>query len=180
MPFANNSFTAAEPRLQHGHAIALHVLPDDQLIGGPQEQQPHHDADRRDHQRVDQPGARRHGDDVPIADGRDRDHAEVDDVDERDLAVDLVAQGVAIRPQEDKDRAKQQDQDRHADEQGAPRGLIGWQVKDLRRPSRRMSGRIGYEGARVTRERLEVKTSPRRCKRLSGAAVSSVLRAADV
>jgi len=99
---------SAESGLQRSHAVVLHVSPDDELIRRAQEQEPDRDARRHHHERVDESGPRRDGNDVAVAHRGQGNHAEVDNVAERNLAVAVVAQAVSIEPEDGDDHAEEE------------------------------------------------------------------------
>ena len=58
------------------------------------------------------------GHDVPVADGRDRDHREIEDVRDGDVAVDLVPQAVAVEQEDEEHRRDQQQHEASPQQQG--------------------------------------------------------------
>ena len=106
---------AAEPLLDHAHPPPVPHTSKEKVIGGPQEDEPHEEPDRRDHERIEQPGLLRHRHDVAVTHGRDGDHREVQNIGEADVAVDIVAQAGTIEPM-----ARQCDPEQREDQPDPP------------------------------------------------------------
>ena len=85
------------------------------------------DPHGRDEECVDQTRLVGDRDDVAIADGRDGDHREIEDVRDGDVAVDLVPQAVAVEQEDDEHRRDQQQHEAGTQQQrdfGGPRGAL--------------------------------------------------------
>ena len=84
--------------LDAGHAPFLPAALDDEIVGGAHEDEEDGEADRRHDDRLDQPRPVRNRRDIAEAGGGDRDHGEIDHVEEADLAVEIVDQPFAVPP----------------------------------------------------------------------------------
>ena len=93
---------------------------DDQLVRRPEEQQPDEDPHGRDKKSIDQPCLVRDRHDVAVADGRDRDHREIKNVDQRDVAVDVVLQAGTVEHEHGKDGADEQEHQAGPQQQRRP------------------------------------------------------------
>ena len=105
----------AQVLLNQAHTQAIPDAAKQEVISGPQKDQPHEQSDRRDDEGVEQPRLRRHRDDVAVTDRGDGNHREIEHVDEADAPVDIVAQPVAIEPMH-----RQRDPDQHQHQGRAP------------------------------------------------------------
>src|SRR5215208_4967648 len=81
------------------HAPVLPAVLEQKFRGRSEEDQPQEDADRRDQECVDQARPLAYRDDVAIADRRNGNHRQIDNVSETEVAVDIVPQTVPIEPQ---------------------------------------------------------------------------------
>src|SRR3546814_21115580 len=84
--------------LDAGHTPFFPYLLDRELIGGADEDEEHHDADRGDDHRLDQPRSVGYRGDGATARRRDRAHREIDAIDTADLAVEAVPPHRAVDP----------------------------------------------------------------------------------
>ena len=95
---AGDDRMAAEALLDHAHPPSVPYPSQKKVIGGSQKDQPHEQPDRRDDERIEQPGLLRHRHDIAVTHRRDRDHREIEDVGEADVAVDIVTQPATVEP----------------------------------------------------------------------------------
>ena len=84
--------------LDAGHAPFLPAAFDDEIVGRAHEDEEDREPDRGDDQRLDQARAVGDGCDVAKAGRRDRDHSEVNDVEEAHLAIDRIYEAAAVKP----------------------------------------------------------------------------------
>src|SRR3546814_1950810 len=106
--------------LDAGHTPFFPYLLDRELIGGADEDEEHHDADRGDDHRLDQPRSVGYRGDVAKARRRDRDHREIDDIEKADLAVVAVPQPRAVDPVDEHDDRDQEEGDAEARDEVGP------------------------------------------------------------
>ncbi len=142
---------------QRRHTVALHVLSDDELIRRAEEQEPDGDPYGRHDQRIDEAGPRRDRYDIAVPHRGHRNHAEINDIAERDLSVDLVAQAVAIQPEDGGDGTQQRKRDDEPREKFAARQEVGRGVEDARRG---VTGkRLPHGGGTVAGRKSQVKAA---------------------
>ena len=120
--------------LQARHADALQSLVEEQLEGRADEHQPDQQPGRGDDDGINEPRALGDGDDVAVADGGQAHHHEVDQVHERKLAVDLVADALAVQPQDARHQGEQAEDDQRTDGQHAAGIGLGTGEQDLLGP----------------------------------------------
>src|SRR3546814_10837834 len=106
--------------LDAGHTPFFPYLRYRELIGGADEDEEHHDADRGDDHRLDQPRSVGYRGDVAKARRRDRDHREIDDIEKADLAVVAVPQPRAVDPVDEHDDRDQEEGDAEARDEVGP------------------------------------------------------------
>lgn len=87
-----------EMTLDDGHAPLVPNIFEQEVIRRPQKDDSYKEPDRCDDERVEHARLGGHGHDVAIADGSDRDHREVEHIEEADRAVDVVAQPITVEP----------------------------------------------------------------------------------
>ena len=114
VPESAEDHVIAQVLLQSSHAPFLDDSLDDELVSRAEKDEPHEDPHGRDEERVDQPRRVGHGHDVAVTHGRDGDHREVDDVDQRDVAVDVVLQPAAIEQEDGEHREHEQQHQQRA------------------------------------------------------------------
>ena len=120
--------------LDAGHAPFLPAALDDEIVGGAHEDEEDGEADRRHDDRLDQPRPVRNRRDIAEPGSGDRDHGEIDHVEETALAVEIVDQPFAVPPVDhdhDKDEKQRQAE---ADAEIAP-------DRDLHRTAQRLVAR---------------------------------------
>ena len=98
MPEAVDDDVAVECRLEFRHSVVLHVLSDDELMRRAENQEPDGEPHGGYDQRIDKAGPRRDRYDIAVSHGGHRNHAEINDIAERDFSVDLVAHAIAVKP----------------------------------------------------------------------------------
>jgi hypothetical protein len=136
-----------QPGVQFGHAIRLHISPNDELVCRPEKQEPHDHANWGDHKGIDQARSRRDRHDVAVPDGGHGDHREVDDVVKGEVAVELVPEPSPVQP-ENEDHQTQQREDQGEPKQQRPTGSqIRWRKEN---PRRRQPWRPGRHHEDVT------------------------------
>ena len=97
--------------LQSRHADALQSLVEEQFKRGANEHQPDQQSGRGDDDRINEPRSLGDGHDVAVADRGQADDHEIDQVYERQLAVDHVADPVAVEPEHEGHDGEQAEDD---------------------------------------------------------------------
>ena len=115
----------AELFLDAGHAEFLPATLDEEVVGSAHEDEQDGEADRRHDHRLDQSRTVRNRRDVAEAGGGDRDHGEIDHVEEAHLAVEIVDQAFSIPPVDHHDKEDQQQGKAEPDSEIAPNGDLG-------------------------------------------------------
>ena len=115
-PEAQNHDVAGQPLLDLPHPPILPATLDYEVIGRAHKDEEHHDPDRGDDHRLDHPRPIADRGDIAEPGGGDRDHGEIDHVEETDMPIDRIAQSVAIEPVDQHHRKDQRQ--RRAEPQG--------------------------------------------------------------
>ena len=137
MPEAVDDDVAVEGRLEFRHSVVLHVLSDDELMRRAENQEPDGEPHGGYDQRIDKAGPRRDRYDIAVSHGGHRNHAEINDMAERDFSVDLVAHAIAVKPADGGDGTKQRKRDDEAREKCDAWREIGRGEGDARRGVKR-------------------------------------------